>query len=72
MKKQIVIEVDEELHRDFKTACSWLNKTMKDVLISHITDFCEKSGISRGIYEKNKVPKVPEYKVSIDRKRGNK
>lgn len=76
MKKQIIVEVDEDLHRDFKTACSWLNKSMTQVLIADMEEFCNLSGIVRGAYEraeKTRVSKVQEQTDNTaNRKRAGK
>lgn len=39
MKKRIVVDVDEKLHKDFKVYCYTIGKTITQVLI----EFMEKS-----------------------------
>lgn len=56
MKKSYLLEgIDPDLWKDFKSACSFYNTTMKDNFITHILRTVNIYKKDRGIFDKPKI-----------------
>ena len=59
LKKNVHLDIDPGLWRDFKAACAYYNISMKATLIKHIQNIVNDYRKDRTIYD---IPKVYKHK----------